>query len=365
MILCSYPLSSYLSSKEKIDKTVAKVLSSGFYILGNEVFLFEKEFANYIGVKFGIGVGSGTEALRIALLACDIKNGDEIITVSHTASATISAIKSVGAKPIFVDIEPDYFTIDAQKIKRAITEKTKAIIPVHLYGHPADMRTINKIAKEFRLKVIEDCAQAHGAKIKKKMVGSFGDFGCFSFYPTKNLGAFGDGGIIVTNDQRLAKKCRLIREYGWEKRYISNIDGENSRLDELQAAILRIKLRTLDQDNQKRTKIAMFYNQKLKKLDLILPKEKLNFIHVYHLYIIRTKKRNRLIKFLKKRGIQSSVHYPVPCHLQPAFIRKDNRILTETEHIAQEIISLPIYPELMRDDQNKVIKEIINFFKNE
>jgi dTDP-4-amino-4,6-dideoxygalactose transaminase len=314
MILCSNPKAQYLSYKSEIDTAISRVLDSGWYILGKEVKAFEKEFTGYIGVAHGIGVGSGTEALHLALVACGIGRGDEVITVSHTAVATVAAIELAGATPVLVDIDPEFYTIDPDKIESAITTHTKAIIPVHIYGHPADMDPIAEIAEKHNLKVIEDCAQAHGATYKGKRVGSFGDMGCFSFYPTKNLGAIGDGGIVVTGDKELAEKARLLREYGWAERYVSHFTGWNTRLDEIQAAILCVKLKHLDDDNSKREHIAEEYNKELGYVDIILPKQRKDSTHVYHLYVIRAERRDALLSFLREKGIGASIHYPEPVH---------------------------------------------------
>lgn len=364
MILCSDPKAQYLSHKTEIDEAIFRVFDKGQYILGEEVEAFEEEFAEYIGVTCGIGVGSGTEAIHLALAACGIGTGDEVITVSHTAVATVAAIKLVGATPVFVDIEPDFFTIDPNRIEEAVTPKTKAILPVHLYGQPADMEPVLEIAQKHHLRIIEDCAQAHGATYKGKRAGSLGDLGCFSFYPTKNLGAIGDGGMVVANDKELAKKARLLREYGWAERYISHIPGWNTRLDEIQAAVLRVKLKHLDEDNAKRGYLAEIYNQELGRGDLILPEQRKNSTHVYHLYVIRSPKRDELLAFLKDKGIGASIHYPLPVHVQPAY-KKDNvaQNLSETERIAGEIVSLPIYPELSAVNVKTITSTILDFFK--
>jgi len=361
MLLCANPLSQYLSHKQEIDKAIKKVLEGGYYILGPETTAFEKEFANYIGVDYGIAVGSGTEALHIALKSCGIGKGDEVITVSHTAVATISAISLAGARPVFVDIEPEYYTMDVSRIEKSITPRTKAIIPVHIYGQPCEMDKITAIAKKHKLFVIEDCAQAHGAKYKNKKVGSIGDIGCFSFYPTKNLGAIGDGGIIVTKNKDLAQKARLLREYGWKERYISHIEGWNSRLDELQSAILRVKLKYLDSDNTKRQKIAKLYEKMLSGTDLILPLKRKNSEHVYHLYVVRSKKRDILIEYLKKNGIGALIHYPQPVHLQPAYKKFARTKLHITENISKEILSLPMYPELTTNEIINICNTIKKF----
>ena len=360
MIVCANPKAQYLSCKDEINAALSRVLDSGWYVLGREVELFEQEFADFIGVRYGIGVGSGTEALHLALVACGIGQGHEVITVSHTAVATAAAIKLSGATPVFVDIEPKYFTIDPNCIRKAITSKTKAILPVHIYGHPADMDAIMQIAHEYGLKVIEDCAQAHGAKYKGQRVGSIGDFGCFSFYPTKNLGAIGDGGMVVADSPDLAEKVRLLREYGWKNRYISSGEGWNSRLDEMQAAVLRVKLKRLDEDNQKRIRLAEQYLEGLEGPPLIVPKRRDDCKHVYHLFVIRTNERETLQVYLKENLVSTSIQYPVPIHEQPYYMGLgQKKSLPVTEKLAREIVSLPIYPEL----SSKEIKTVIKFIK--
>jgi dTDP-4-amino-4,6-dideoxygalactose transaminase len=365
MILCGNPLAQYQAHKAEIDAAVAKVMEKGWYVIGEEVKAFEAEFSAFTETAYGVGVGSGTEALHLAIAACGIGPGDEVITVSHTAVATVAAIELTGAKPVMVDIENGYYTIDPGKISAAITSRTKAIVPVHIYGQPADLDSIMKIAKARGLRVIEDCAQAHGARYKGKRVGSPGDIGCFSFYPTKNLGAIGDGGIIVTNDPKLAEKARLLREYGWAERYVSHITGWNSRLDELQAAILRVKLKYLDQDNRQRAELAKIYDQELRGLPLRLPAVRDEVTHVYHLFVIRTAERDQLLAYLKANGVGALVHYPLPVHLQPAY---KNRLakpgdLPETEKAAAEILSLPLYPELTREDIDLICDLIKKYFK--
>jgi len=363
MIFISNPKAQYQSHKAEIDKAIHKVLESGSYILGKEVRAFEIEFSEYIGANYAIGVGSGTEALHLALKSCGIEKGDEVITISHTAVATIAAIELAGAKPIFVDIEPSTFTMDPNSLKSVITPSAKAIIPVHLYGHPAQMDNICEIARQNGLRVIEDCAQAHGATIDGKRVGSFGDMGCFSFYPTKNLGAVGDGGIVVTNDKSLAKKASLLREYGWAQRFISQNKGWNTRLDEIQAALLRIKLKYLDKDNEARARIAEIYRKRLDGMPLTLPKVSKNAIHAHHLFVIRSKNRDGLMKYLNDNDIGASIHYPVPVHHQPAYEGLANK-LPHTETAVKEILSLPIYPELPHDKVHHIINAVKNFLKS-
>lgn len=355
MIPTSNPKAQYIAHKAEIDAAIARVLGSGRYILGHEVETFEREFAQYIGVKYAVGVGSGTDALWLSLLSRDIGSGDEVITVSHTAVATVAAIVRACAIPVFVDIEPEFFTIDPEKIEAAVTAKTRAIIPVHLYGQPAAMDSIIAIARKHNLAVVEDCAQAHGATYQNKRVGSLGDLGAFSFYPTKNLGAIGDGGMVVTNDSGLAEKLRLLREYGWKERYVSSSVGWNTRLDELHAATLRVKLKFLEQDNDCRRDLARRYERGLGMLSLGLPKERTGSTHVYHLYVIRVRERARIQSFLEKAGIASGVHYPVPVHEQLAYSMYQRGPLPRTATAAAEVLSLPMYPELSEHDADAVI----------
>lgn len=361
MIHCGNPKAQYLSHKDDIDAAIFRVLDKGRYVLGDEVAAFEEEFARYIGVAHGTGVGSGTEALHLALKACGIGPGDEVITVAHTAVATVAAIELAGATPVFADIEADFFALAPEALEAAISPRTKAIIPVHIYGQPADLHQIMAIARKNNLRVIEDCAQAHGACYDSRKAGSFGDMSCFSFYPTKNLGAVGDGGMVVTNHPELAAKAGLLREYGWSERYVSTVSGWNTRLDELQAAILRVKLRTLDDDNLKRAKIAEIYNSELRNTSLVLPPVRSNVTHAYHLYVVRSKKRDGLKQYLAENGVGALIHYPVPIHQQPAYAASQCHSLPETERAAQEILSLPMYPELAETDALQVAKLITTF----
>lgn len=363
MILCSNPKAQYLAHKDAIDAAIQRVLAGGYYVLGTEVKAFEAEFAAYATSKHCIGVGSGTEALHVAIRALGIGPGDEVITTAHTAVATVSAIELAGATPVFADIDPNYFTLDPALVERAISPKTKAIIAVHLYGQPVDLAAFSAIAKRHGLKLIEDCAQAHGALHQGRRVGSVGDIAAFSCYPTKNLGAIGDGGMIVTADDELATRCRLLREYGWAERYVSHISGFNSRLDELQAAILRVKLPALDADNEKRRQIAARYDAELAGLPIELPQRRPETNHVFHLYVLRTKNRDRVQEHLKAAGVGALIHYPVPIHQQKAYLGKlrGGESLPETERAAREVLSLPMYPELTEAEVGAVISALKSY----
>lgn len=364
-ILPANPKANYLAHKNEIDQAVMHVLNSDTYILGHEVENFEKEFAAYNDVSFAIGVGSGTDALHLALRACGVGVGDEVITVSHTAVATVSAIELCGAKPVFVDIDLSTYTMDLTQVESAISLSTKVIVPVHLYGYPVDIGRLREIIGIRDIKIIEDCAQSIGADYKNKKTGSVGDIAAFSFYPTKNLGAIGDGGCVLTNIFNFAQRIRLLREYGWQKRYVSLIAGVNSRLDEIQAAILRVKLKYVDDENKKRQKIAALYTSRLSKFSgIVLPVLGKDVNHVYHQYVIRVKKRDSLRDFLCQKEIGSLIHYPVPIHLQPAYQGKKLPMqgLINTEKAAAEILSLPIYPELSSSDVEFVCDAIEEWF---
>jgi dTDP-4-amino-4,6-dideoxygalactose transaminase len=362
-IMQTNPLASYHAYKEEIDAAVIRVLEDGHYILGQETAAFEESFAAYIGVAYGIGVSSGTDALTIALRACGIGKGMEVITVSHTAVATVAAIELTGAEPVLVDIDLNTYTLNPAQIEAALTPRTKAIVPVHLYGHPADMTPILEIAKRYGLRVIEDCAQAHGAEYKGKRVGGFGDMAAFSFYPTKNLGAVGDAGMIVCNDATLAEAARALRQYGWKHSRLSTVPGLNSRLDELHAAILRVKLQHLDEDNAKRRHFAEIYHQRLRGTCLAIPTETAGAKHCYHQYVIRHPNRTEIQSFLTHRSISTLVHYPTPVHLQPAYhgrLRTSPQ-MTSTEQAASEVLSLPMYPELTEEDIEFVARQLVDY----
>lgn len=343
---------------DEIAAAMRRVADSGWYILGPEVEAFEAEFAEYHDVPFAVGVASGTDAIELALRAGDVGPGDEVITVAHTAMATVTAIENTGATPVLADIDGDSFTLDAQQARQAITTKTRAIVVVHLYGRPADLDALKAIAEAHNLLLIEDCAQAHGAEYKGQKVGSIGHFGAFSFYPTKNLGAYGDGGAVITRDAGLADKLRKLRNYGQTSRYIHQSRGTNSRLDELQAAILRVKLKYLDTHNQTRRELAAIYNNRLRAA--ARPRTAPDIRHVYHLYVIRDGRRDQLMTELKARGIGTLIHYPIPIHLQAS--HRDLGLgagsLPETEKAAREIVSLPMYIGLTDADVIRVCDAI-------
>ncbi|MCI4624588.1 MAG: DegT/DnrJ/EryC1/StrS family aminotransferase [Candidatus Magnetoovum sp. WYHC-5] len=355
----------YYPLKDEILEAISDVLESMQLYIGPNVTALEDEFAAYIGTKYAVGVGSGTEALLIALAACGIKKGDEVITTPHTFFATAEAIYHAGATPVFVDIDPDTYNINPRLIKEKITNNTRAIIPVHMYGQTADMMPIVEIAKAHNLHIVEDACQAHGAQYDGKNCGQFGAAGCFSFYYTKNLGAYGEGGIITTNDVFLADTARKLRNHGHSSKFEHSLMGHNSRLDELQAAILRIRLRHLDEYNNLRRKIAKMYDEMLSGLPLRLPAEKLGNKHVYHLYVIRCKERDELIKHLTQCGISSGIHYKNPVHLQEACKPYGYKAgdLPVTEAICGEILSLPMYPELAKSDIAYVCECIREFYK--
>jgi len=358
------PLANYLAHSHEIDSALRRCLKSGSYILGPEVDSFEKEFAAYLGTGHAVGVASGTDALYLALRACDVGPGDAVLSVSHTAVATIAAITLCAATPVFVDIDPTTFTIDAGRLEETVKKyrgRLKAVVPVHLYGHPAHMTDIMDISARYNLRVVEDCAQAHGATWADRKTGTFGDIAAFSFYPTKNLGALGDGGAVVTSDGELAERVRRLREYGWEERYISKSVGINSRLDEIQAAILRVKLRHLDEDNSRRISRARLYTEALTDEERItLPKTANEATHVFHQYVIRVAERDSLRNYLRDRGTGTLIHYPVPVHQQPAYAGRFELYgpLHETEAAAGEILSLPLFPEMTEDQVETVVHQL-------
>jgi len=337
--------------QQEISEAVERVCDSGWFVLGDEVAAFEREFSRYVGAKYGIGVNSGSDALFLALKALGIDENSEVITVSHTFVSTVDSVVRCGAKPVFVDVEPDTYCIDTAKIEEKITERTKAILPVHLYGHPAHVDQVLEIAKQYSLAVVEDACQAHGAEYNRKKVGSLGDAGCFSFYPVKNIGAYGDGGMVTTNDRSLAERVRALRNYGQSEKYHHDLIGINSRLDELQAAVLRVKLPRLDEWNQKRRRIAQLYKEILEQTDVVLPTERTYANHVYHLFVIRLAARDNCQRFLRKSGIQTQIHYPIPVHKQKAYAAfEDVKDLSVAQTICGEILSLPLYPSLTDEE---------------
>ena len=353
----------YATLKDEVGEAMSRVLESASFILGEEVRLFEEEFAAYCQVDHCVGLDSGTSALELALRAYDIGPGDEVITVANSFIATASAIAFTGAKPVLVDIDPRSYNLDVAAVERAITPRTRAVIPVHLYGHPADMGPLLEIARDRRLVVIEDACQAHGARFEGRRVGSLGHVGCFSFYPGKNLGAYGDGGALVTNDAAVAEKVRMLRNYGQLRKYYHKFIAYNRRLDSLQAAILRVKLRYLDGWNTARARNARLYDQLLATTPVVTPCALDGVSHVYHLYVIRVQKRDALQAYLRERGIETGIHYPVPIHLQEAYgylgYRKGDYPVTE--EFAGQILSLPMYPELSVEQTSYVAAAVRDF----
>jgi dTDP-3-amino-3,4,6-trideoxy-alpha-D-glucose transaminase len=353
------PRGAHAELAPELDAAIQRVLDSGWYILGREVEAFEAEFAAYHGVKHAVGVANGTDAIELALRAADIGAGDEVITVSHTATATVCAVERAGAKPVLVDIDAQTYTIDPAAAEAAITPRTRAIIPVHLYGQPADMPALAEIAARHHLLLIEDCAQAHGARLNGRLVGTWGQMAAFSFYPTKNLGAVGDGGAILTNDNAYAQRLRRLRNYGQTSRYDHAERGINSRLDELQAAVLRVKLPHLDAHNARRRQIARRYDAALADV-VTTPPQRPGAESVYHLYVMRHPARDMLKTELAAAGIGTLIHYPTSVHLQPAYqdLGFPRGSLPVTERIIAEILSLPLYIGLSDADAERVIAAV-------
>ncbi len=350
----------YQTLKPEIDQAIAGVFASSQFILGDEVAALEQEFAAYCQAAEGVAVNTGTSALHLALLAAGIGPGDEVITVPFTFIATVAAISYTGATPVFVDIDPVSYTIDVHQIEQAITERTKAILPVHLYGQPADLDPILAIAQQYHLKVIEDAAQAHGAEYHGRRVGGIGDIGCFSFYPGKNLGAYGEGGMAVTQNPDYADKMRMLRDWGQARRYHHLLKGYNYRMDGLQGAILRVKLRHLEKWTKARRCHAVHYHHRLSSAPLTLPTVMPYSRHVYHIYTVRSLQRDHLQQVLQQNHIQTGIHYPIPVHLQPAYQDLGYQVgdFPQTELASQEILSLPMYAELT-PGQLEVISTII------
>jgi dTDP-3-amino-3,4,6-trideoxy-alpha-D-glucose transaminase len=355
------PLHTILA--KELDEAIQRVVKRGWFILGPEVEAFEAAFAAYHGVAHAVGVANGTDAIELALRAADVGPGDEVITVAHTAVATVCAVERAGATPVLVDIDPRTYTIDPAAAEAAITSRTKALLPVHLYGQPADMTALCDLAEHHHLLLLEDCAQAHGARHAGRLVGTFGHLASFSFYPTKNLGACGDGGAVLTNDSRLAERLRRLRNYGQTSRYAHSERGINSRLDEMQAAILTVKLSHLDQNNETRRHLANHYMQHLEQM--IQPWVRELAYHVYHLFVIRYPRRDLLMDALKRRAIGTLVHYPIPIHLQEAYADLGYKpgSLPVTERTAHEVLSLPLYIGMSLGDVEKVAQTIHAFDK--
>jgi len=338
----------YHSIKPEIDAAILKVLESTQFVLGDEVAAFEREFAAYCGAAHGIALNSGTSALHLALLSARIGAGDEVITVPNTFVATVAAVRYTGARAVFVDIDPTTFTVDPERVEAAITSRTRAILPVHLYGHPADMDPLLEVARRYKLAVIEDAAQAHGAKYKGTPVGSIGDLGCFSFYPGKNLGAYGEGGMVVTNDEEKARTIRMLRDWGQDRKYHHALAGYNYRMEGIQGAVLRVKLRHLEKWTEARRAHAVRYRELLADCGLALPVEAAYARHVYHVYAVRAPNREELMQALAEEGIQTGIHYPVPVHFQRAYADPayGQGSFPHSEKAAREVVSLPMYPEM-------------------
>lgn len=371
---CDLAAASLRNRQELLD-AFTRVLDSGWYVLGRELAAFEEEFARFVGSPHAVGVANGTDAIEISLRALGVGVGDTVFTVSHTAVATVAAIERSGASPAFVDIDPDTFTLAPDSLAKLLTElppgvKPKAIIPVHLYGQMADMSAITNIAQKYGLVTIEDCAQAHGASIQDCSAGTLGDLGAFSFYPTKNLGAFGDGGGVTVRDPNLWRRLLRLRQYGWEQRFISEEPGINSRLDELQASLLRSSLSRLRENNCRRQEIASHYDEALScVVDPCRPVVRGGANHVYHLYVVKSRNREKLISHLDDFGIDSAIHYPVPIHLQPAY-RNRNLLkppdgLPVTESVCGQILSLPLYPEMPQIEIERVCSALREYAAKE
>ncbi len=353
----------YQDIKPEIDAALRRVIENSSFILGPEVKTFEKNFASLCGVNHAVGVDSGTAALHLALILLNVGPGDEVITTTHTFIATAEVISLTGARPVLVDVDPRTYNINPDKIEAAITPRTKVLLPVHLYGQPAEMDAILDIARRHNLRVIEDAAQAHGATYRGRRAGSMGDIGCFSFYPGKNLGAYGDGGMLVTNDGALADRARMLRNHGRKDKYEHIFVGYGYRLDALQAAILDVKLKHLEAWNEQRRAHAALYNQLLANLDVVTPYEPSHICGIYHIYAVLSEKRDALLQHLKARGIEAGIHYPIPLHLQPVYrdLGYPAGSLPAAERVANQELSLPMYPELTREQIEYVVQAIREF----
>lgn len=351
----------YQRIEEDIDDAVQRVLESGYFVLGEEVESFESEFAAALESEHTVGVNSGTDALTLALDAVGVEPGDEVVTVSHSFVSTANAIVENGATPVFVDIDPETYCMDPDLLAEAVSDETAAIVPVHLYGHPAEMNRILEIARIHDVSVVEDACQAHAARYEGEMVGTIGDVGCFSFYPVKNLGAYGDGGALVTDDPDIATTARTARNVGQSEKYYHEMVGENSRLDELQAAILREKLPHLETWNDRRCEIAEMYRGGLGDTDLVLPQSVGDIVHAYHLFVVRHERRDILQDHLEDAGVGTLIHYPIPIHQQPPYRNFDHSPLPITERVTGEILSLPLSPWITDEEVETVIEKIRAF----
>ena len=366
----SNPKANYLAHKEEIDDAIARVLGSGWYILGEEVEAFEEEFAAYIGTRYCIAVGNGTDALQIALTAAGVGVGDEVVTTDLTASATGAAILATGATLQTVQVKRNSCQMWPSDIGRAVNDSTMAVVPVHLYGFACDMPEIEREARSEQLLIVEDCAQAHGAISSGIKAGSWGELAAFSFYPTKNLGALGDGGAVVTSSQYYAQEARRLREYGWSAKHLSGKQGQNSRLDTLQAAVLRVKLCYLEQENHRRRQIAQRYYDGLSGIGptFVAPYALSNDLSVYHQFVVYVDERQKFRAFLAERNIQTLIHYPFPLHEQPAFKGCMSQFTLETRNsvsdICRQVVSLPMYPELTNDQVDRVIMAVKAFYSD-
>ncbi len=360
MIFTSYPKISFIKNKKEIFKKISSIVNKGNYINSNEVHKFEERFSKFIGLKYAASVGNATDAIFLSLKSLNISRGDNVVTVSHTATATITAIMRTGAKPVFVDINEDDFNLDTSKLEKKINSKTKAIIAVHLYGQSCDLKKLIKIANSFKIPLIEDCSQCTGSFFHNKRLGSLGMISCFSFFPTKNLSTIGDGGCVLSNNSKIIKKIKSLREYGWDNLRNSTSTGINSRLDEIHAGILNIQLKNLDTFNNERRKIAKLYNTKINNKKIVKPIENKHSYHVYHHYVIKVKERDQFLNYMKKNGIFLGIHYKLPVHKQK--ILSDRKfVLPITEKISRQIVSLPIYVGLTKKLQSNIIK-LINLY---
>ncbi len=366
-LFTNYPLEDYKLHQIDIDEALRSTLAEGHYILGGEVTAFEQEFAQFVGTKHAIGVANGTDSIEIILRALDVGKGARVAVPSHTAVASVSAIARAGATPVFIDVEPDTFTICPDSLERTLQSPAgnglKAMLAVHLYGHPANMKQLQKVCDEYHLALIEDCAQCHGAVHHGRQAGSIGCAASFSFYPTKNLGAIGDGGAITTGDDDLADRIRCIRQYGWKERYISAVEGVNSRLDELQAAILRVKLRSLLQSVARRRQLAAIYTHALVNCVVVPPVCRPESEHAYHLYVVRSTRRDALMKHLNAKGIPAALHYPAAVHQQPAYahITALSNALPNTDALVPEILTLPLHPHLSDEAVRMTAEAVLEF----